>query len=125
MRWERYHTIDDCRGNIYFIKGNQRIQITTDRFIYFYIIDRQTLKPTLENVMYNFRQCSQLMFGSKVRYGISYKTNQPGIQIYKRKFYHNFRVQIDSHNFEGAMGSNLSSIGAYILAEKKAIGLYD
>ena len=36
---------------IFYIKGNIRIQITTDEFIYFYLIDKETLMPTLENVM--------------------------------------------------------------------------
>lgn len=63
------------RGFIYYIKGNIRIQITTDELVYFYLIDKDTLMPNLENVMYNFMGCNQLMFGSRVRYGISYKQN--------------------------------------------------
>jgi hypothetical protein len=83
--WTQYMKFDNMRGQIYFIKGNVRIQIVTDEKIYFYMIDKETFIPTLENVMYNFMQCSQLMFGTRVRYGISYKTNQPGFQIYTRK----------------------------------------
>lgn len=63
------------RGQIYFIRGNVRIQIVTDEKIYFYMIDKETCVPRLENVMNNFMQCSQMMFGTKVRYGITYKTN--------------------------------------------------
>jgi len=36
--WEQYHFIK-VRGFIYFIKGNVRIQITTAKLIYFYLID--------------------------------------------------------------------------------------
>lgn len=43
---------------MYFIKGNTRIQITTDEVIYFYYINPETLIPELENVMYNFMECS-------------------------------------------------------------------
>ena len=43
-KWELYHQID-FGGFIYYIKGNIRIQITTDTQIYFYIIDRKTLMP--------------------------------------------------------------------------------
>lgn len=74
IKWTQYHTIK-VRGFIYYIKGNIRIQITTDQKIYFYLIDKETCMPELENVMYNFMGCNQMMFGSKVRYGISYKTN--------------------------------------------------
>ena len=46
------------RGFLYFIKGNIRIQITTDKLIYFYLINAETLMPELENVMYNFMACN-------------------------------------------------------------------
>lgn len=75
--------------------------------------------------MYNYMQCSVLMFGSRVRYGISYKTNQPGFQIYTRKYFHNFKVAISGANFEGAEGANLPTMNAYIMAEKTKIGVYD
>jgi hypothetical protein len=73
-KWKMYHRIE-ARGFIYYIKGNIRIQITTDEKVFFYLIDKTTLEPTLENVMFNYMGCNHLMFGSKVRYGISYKTN--------------------------------------------------
>ena len=47
--------------------------MTTDEKIHFYIINQETLEPEPENVMYNFMECSTLMFGPKVRYGVSYK----------------------------------------------------
>jgi len=37
--WQKYHELENIRGNLYFIKGNSRIQITTDEKIYFYKID--------------------------------------------------------------------------------------
>ena len=73
-RWVIYHKIK-IRGFIYFIKGNVRIQIVSDNLIYFYLVDPITLIPTLENVMFNFMNCSQMMFGKKVKYCITYKTN--------------------------------------------------
>ena len=36
--WKQYHIIH-VKGFIYYIKGNIRIQITTDDKIYFYLID--------------------------------------------------------------------------------------
>ena len=73
-KWKQYDIIH-ARGFIYYIKGNVRIQVTTDEKIYFYLIDPETLKPQLDNVMYNYMNCNQMMFGSKVRYCITYKTN--------------------------------------------------
>ena len=91
-KWDQYYEFPDLRGQIYFIKGNIRIQVTTSEKIYFYIIDKETFLPKLENVMYNFMQCSQMMFGARVRYGITYKHDQPGFQIFTRKYFHNFKV---------------------------------
>ena len=51
--WEQYEELKDMRGNIYFIRGNIRIQVCTDEYVYFYMIDKETFMPTLENVMYN------------------------------------------------------------------------
>lgn len=123
--WKLYYTLPKTRGQIYFIKGNIRIQVTTDEKIYFYLIDKETFMPKLENCMNNYMQCSQMMFGSRVRYGITFKANQPGIQIYTRRYYHNFKVAITSNNYEGAVGSNLSTLKAYVMAETTKIGIYD
>ena len=104
--WKQYNQLD-VRGFIYFIKGNKRIQVTTDDKIYFYLIDPETFEPTLENVMFNFMGCNQMMFGSKVRYGITYKTNQRAFHVYRRKYEHDFRVPILMDNYEGSKGLDL------------------
>jgi len=83
-RWTEYHKLDNIRGTIFFIRGNIRIQITTERKIYFYLINKRTLMPELENVMFNFMKCSSLMFGARVRYGIAFKANQPDFEIFTR-----------------------------------------
>jgi len=70
--WVLYNSIN-VRGFIYFIRGNVRIQITTDQLIYFYLIDTETFEPTLENVMYNYMMCNQMMIGAMKKYSITYK----------------------------------------------------
>ena len=92
--WELYHTIN-VRGFVYYIKGNVRIQVTTDDNIYFYLIDKKTFMPELENVMMNYMCCNQMMFGSKVKYGISFKLNEKSFNIYRRKYQHNLKVCVD------------------------------
>ena len=79
--WEQYNEIN-VRGLIYFIKGNVRIQVTTEDYIYFYLIDKETFEPEMENVMYNYMKCTQCMFGRRVRYGITYKNNERGFDVY-------------------------------------------
>lgn len=117
--WEQFHKIPKMRGDIFFIKGNVRFQITTDEKIYFYLIDKQTFLPRVENVMYNFMNCSQMMFGSMVRYCITFKTNQPNFHIWVRKAYHNFKVALTNENMEGSMGANLKSFNQYVMTERK------
>ena len=56
-KWKQYHIIE-VRGFIYFIKGNVRIQITTDDKIYFYLIDKETFMPIFENCMANYMNCN-------------------------------------------------------------------
>lgn len=56
-KWVQYDRIES-RGLIFYIKGNVRIQVTSDDKIQFYEIDQTTLKPKLENVMYNFMNCN-------------------------------------------------------------------
>ena len=71
--WTEYHRLPKMRGQIYFIKGNKRIQVTTDEKIYFFLIDPETFMPQLENAMFNFLDCSQMMFGARVRFSITFK----------------------------------------------------
>lgn len=43
--WTRYHSLPNMRGSIYFIRGNIRIQIVTDEYVHFFIINKKTLEP--------------------------------------------------------------------------------
>jgi len=91
--------------------------VTTDDKIYFYLIDPDTFEPTLENVMFNFMGCNQMMFGSKVRYGITYKTNQKAFKVYRRKYIHDFRVPLTSDNMEGSRGLDLSKYNKILVTK--------
>ena len=97
----------------------------TDELINFYTIDKTSFEPKLENVMYNNMACSNMMFGSRARFCITYKTNQKGFQIYTRKYYHNFKVIIDDQNYGGALGQNLASLCAYVMTHKTKISIID
>ena len=77
-RWKCYNQVDQ-RGFVYYFPGNERMNITTDDKIFFYIMDKETLEPKLENVVNNYMGCSQLLFGSNrstMRYCIPYKQNR-------------------------------------------------
>ena len=89
------------------------------------MIDKDTFMPTLENTMNNFMNCSMMMFGKRVRFGITYKTNQPGFVIFTRTSYHNFKVAIDANNWESSIGANLGNIGCYAIAKLNEIKIFD
>ena len=102
-----------------------RIQITTDERIYFYRIDPETCEPTLENVMSNYMNCNQMMFGSKVRYCITYKTNQRSFVIYRRKYMHNFKVPVADENMEAAKGLEIQTMDAFLVSRIDKVTMYD
>lgn len=124
VKWKQYKVIE-ARGFIYYIKGNVRIQITTDEKIYFYLIDQVTLEPILENVMYNYMNCTQMMFGSKVKYCITYKTNQKSFQIYRRKFLHNFKVTVNNENLEGSKGLEFAKLSVFLVTKVDKVIIYN
>lgn len=123
-KWKLYHT-EEVRGFIYYIRGNVRIQIVTDEKIRFYLIDKETLQPILENVMFNFMQCNNMMFGSRVRYCVTYKTNQKSFDIYRRKYWHDFKVPILNENLEGSVCLELQTMNTFLVSKIDKIIMYD
>jgi hypothetical protein len=122
--WEQYNEID-VRGLIYFIKGNIRIQVTTEDYVYFYLIDKETFEPEMENVMYNYMKCTQCMFGKRVRYGITYKNNERGFDVYQRKYMHNLKVKVHGQNLEGSKAIEIKSMGKFLVTEVDKVQMYD
>ena len=80
--------------------------------------------PILENVMFNFMTCNQMMFGSKVRYSVTYKTNQKSVDIYRRKYWHDFKVPINAENLEGSIGIELRSMNCYLVSKIDKVIIY-
>jgi hypothetical protein len=99
--------------------------VTTEKIIYFYLIDPLTFLPTLENVMYNYMGCNQMMIGSKVRYAITYKTNEKSFDIYQRKYMHNLRVCVDDQNFEGSKAIEIITSNIILVTKVDKVLMYD
>ena len=81
MDWKEYTSLN-LKGQLYYVKGNKRFQIVTDDKIYFYLVDPDTFEPVLENTIYNFMECTQMMFGTQVRFCITFKQEQKSLDIY-------------------------------------------
>jgi hypothetical protein len=73
----------------------------TDTKVYFYGLDDHTFKPIIRNVMNNFMNCSIMMFGPKVKYGITYKSNEQSFDIYRKKYVHDFKVNAVNMDLDG------------------------
>jgi hypothetical protein len=81
--------------------------------------------PKLENVMNNFMNCSQMMFGSKVKYGITYKTNEKSFDIHRRKFEHDFKANVVTADMDGSRGLPIESMNAFLVSRIDTIKFYD
>jgi hypothetical protein len=75
--------------------------------------------------MYNYMGCNQMMFGSRVRYGISYKSNQKNFTIYRRKYMHNLKVCVNATNFEGCKGIELVSHNTILVTNLDQVLIFD
>ena len=62
--WTLYHTID-ISGFVTYTYNKERIkiQVITDDRINFYLIDPDTMLPKLENSMFNYMRCTQMIVG--------------------------------------------------------------
>jgi len=75
--------------------------------------------------MYNFMGCDQMMFGPLVRNGITYKSNEQGFLVWKRKYYHNFKCQISTKSYENVECCQLKSIMGLIVGNHQTIEIWD
>jgi len=66
-----------------------------------------------------------MMFGAKVKYCITYKTNQRSFTIYRRKYQHNFKVPVVADNLEGCIGLEFESINMFLCTKIDVIKMYD
>ena len=122
--WKLYHT-EHYRGFISFIRGNVRMQLITEEIIYFFLLDKQTLMPRLENVMLNYMKCQQMIYGPKVRYCISYKASERYFNIYRRKYLNSFKAPLIKTNLEGSKGLEIKCLNAFLVTQIDKVFIYD
>jgi hypothetical protein len=66
-----------------------------------------------------------MMFGAKVRYCVAYKTNQRSFDVFRRKYEHDFKVNLSIENFEGAIGLELEDMNVFLVAKVDKVSMYD
>ena len=124
LKWHLIHSIK-IRGSIYYIKDTDRFQVTTEDYVYFYLVDLETFEPTLENVMNNYMGCSQMMIGKRVKNAIAYKMNQKSFSVFQRKFHHNLRASVNDGNFAGSLAVEFITIHAIVLTALDKLLIFD
>jgi hypothetical protein len=78
----------------------------------------------LENVMANYMGCSKMMFGRSKKSCITYKINEKAFEVSQRKFLHNLRIQVNSHNMEGAKAIEISSMKLIFVTKIEYLEMY-
>ena len=66
-----------------------------------------------------------MMFGSKVRYCVTFKTNQKSFDIHRRKFEHNFNCNVIKGNFDGSTGLAIESMNAFLIGKSDEVRFFD
>jgi hypothetical protein len=88
-------------------------------------MDLETFEVSLENVMNNFMNCSIMMFGAQVKYGITFKSNEPSLDIYRRKYEHDFKVCTVEDDLDGSRGLPVETMNAFLVSKIDKILFYD
>ena len=81
--------------------------------------------PEIESVMYNYMKCSQLVFGRKLKYCVTFKINQKGIDIYRRQYEHTFKGLINNEDFNNSSVIESKKLGSILISRKDKIMVYD
>lgn len=74
--------------------------------------------------MNNFMQCNQMMFGSTVKYCITYKTAQKNFNIYTRKYQHEFKVTTSVGNYEFSRCLNIVTNEVFLVSNIDKIHMF-
>lgn len=66
-----------------------------------------------------------MMFGSRVRYGITYKINEKSFNIYRRKYEHDYKINVVKENLEGAKALEIKSMDIFLCSKIDRAVIYD
>lgn len=66
-----------------------------------------------------------MMFGSRVRYCVTFKSNQKSFDIHRRKFEHDFKLNVLEKDLDGSRGLALESEKTFMVTDKDMINFYD
>lgn len=88
-------------------------------------MDLKTLDITLDNVIDNFMNCSNMMIGRMGKYCITFKTNQKSFDIWRRNHKHSFNANLNQDDLDDAIGLPLETMNAFLVGKDDQINFYD
>lgn len=117
-QWKQYHFLNH-KGFLYHSTTNKdkSIQIVTDEQIFFYGLCEDTLMPVLQNVIYNFMGCNQIILRPQANFCIAYKLNQNAFTVYDPALKQHFIIPVVEDNFEGSKGLELRTMNTFLCSQ--------
>lgn len=91
-------------------------------------MNKKTLEPELENVMYNYMGCSQLLFGSSklaLSYCIPFKQDRKNFDIYRMKYSHDLLCTIIDENMDKSLSIELKRQESFMVTKVDKFVVYD
>ena len=80
--------------------------------------------PELENVINNYMQCSQLIFGTKGWYCLSFKNELRNFYVHQRKLIHSYSACITDEDLDHSIGVKVGSLDGFLVSKGNEILLY-
>jgi hypothetical protein len=69
--------------------------------------------------------CSVMMFGTRGKYGCTYKTNERSFDIYQRKYIHDYKVCTVEMHLDGSRGLPIESMNAFLVSQIDTIRFFE
>lgn len=109
-----------------YTSGDTRFQLIQEKKIQIYklVVMDGKFRPVLENTMFNYMNCSQLLLSKNGDFAVSFKYDQNNLYIYERKYLHSFSVKIDGKDYEGTIARTLKD-GHFVLAHHRYVKIYN
>ena len=74
--------------------------------------------------MFNYMNCTNMMFGSQVKYCVTYKLNEKSFDIHRKKYEHGFKTIVLDKNLDGSKGLSLETENMFMVSDRKVINFY-
>ena len=69
--------------------------------------------------------CTQMMFGSRVRNCITFKSNQKSFDIWKRTYNHSFNSNVWEAPMDASIGLPIETMNAFLVGRDNKIQVFD